>query len=668
MPQVSLSPLGGAASQFFDNNGVILSGGKIYTYAAGTTTPQTTYTSVSGVTPHANPIILDSAGRVPGGQIWAANTLVYKFTIETSAAVLLGTYDNVSGITDLATLAASNGADLIGFLQSGTGAVARTLQAKGRDVVSATDFGAVGNGVADDRIVLQTLLATTGAKLIPNGTFNVSGGAVNPNPAISDPEPSALTVTASNVTIEGSGSIVGTQADKGIVHVKNATEGSRPTNVVVRDITVGQAYGDPAASGLNDDYFSLRFEGSRQCRVESVTFLPCELGITFQFTQTVAYSDRTSKRNVSTNCIAPSVAFMFLQLFGEQSGVHTGHTAYGVDADGTSRAAAHFIRLIGFSFAECLDNIVSGTGTRFLTGLSLQGYASRNQIDIVSNDCTQGCNVSRQTTAAEVQKNNQIKLTTYLGDYGLYDDGGSYNQFELDIVDPIIRGINATNGGAISGLATGNSYKGKIRKTTTGGTARLAVLGGNETTIDLDLEGNGSTGSDTQYGLLTTGGAYYGRVSAKDCQIGVQLGHVGGTLFVDTANCGTDLVIAAAASNLTVYCNCTGNVAIASGATNIKLIGYVGGTVTNSAGAETNLSQLNNKYGSSTAATDVNGFVTITHGLGRTPVNVKVTSRDNSNRAITVTTLGATTFIVRVWTGPASPLVSTSTSFMWEAY
>jgi hypothetical protein len=37
---VTPSPIGGFAAQFFDNNGVILSGGKIYTYAAGTTTPQ----------------------------------------------------------------------------------------------------------------------------------------------------------------------------------------------------------------------------------------------------------------------------------------------------------------------------------------------------------------------------------------------------------------------------------------------------------------------------------------------------------------------------------------------------------------------------------------------------------------------------------------------------
>ena len=95
---VTPSPIGGFAAQFFDNNGVILSGGKIYTYAAGTTTPQATYTSASGVTPHANPIILDSAGRVPGGEIWLTDGLVYKFVIETATAILIGTYDNITGI------------------------------------------------------------------------------------------------------------------------------------------------------------------------------------------------------------------------------------------------------------------------------------------------------------------------------------------------------------------------------------------------------------------------------------------------------------------------------------------------------------------------------------------------------------------------------------------
>ena len=95
---VNLSPIGGVAAQFFDNSGNILSGGKIYTYTAGTTTPQTTYTSSSGATAHANPIILDAAGRVPSGEIWLTDGLQYKFLIKTSTDVQIGSYDNIIGI------------------------------------------------------------------------------------------------------------------------------------------------------------------------------------------------------------------------------------------------------------------------------------------------------------------------------------------------------------------------------------------------------------------------------------------------------------------------------------------------------------------------------------------------------------------------------------------
>jgi hypothetical protein len=95
MPAVSLSIFGGVGAQFFDNNGVPLSGGKIYTYEAGTTTSLATYTSSSGSTAHTNPIILNSAGRVPsGGEIWVQLRL-YKFVLETSTNVLIASYDNV---------------------------------------------------------------------------------------------------------------------------------------------------------------------------------------------------------------------------------------------------------------------------------------------------------------------------------------------------------------------------------------------------------------------------------------------------------------------------------------------------------------------------------------------------------------------------------------------
>jgi hypothetical protein len=140
---VNLSPVGGAGAQFFDNNGDPLSGGKLYTYLAGTTTPEVTYTSSSGAIAQPNPIILDAAGRVPGSnEVWLTAGVAYKFVLKTSTEVLLATWDNISGINSLGAastvaftgfkgqsgtvqnLGGSTGSDWIGFTQAGAGAVA----------------------------------------------------------------------------------------------------------------------------------------------------------------------------------------------------------------------------------------------------------------------------------------------------------------------------------------------------------------------------------------------------------------------------------------------------------------------------------------------------------------------------------------------------------------
>lgn len=94
MPAVSLSIFGGVGAQFFTNTGAVLTGGKIYTYQAGTTTPLASYTSSTGNTAHTNPIVLDAGGRVPSGEIWNALQL-YKFVLKDSNDVLIATYDNV---------------------------------------------------------------------------------------------------------------------------------------------------------------------------------------------------------------------------------------------------------------------------------------------------------------------------------------------------------------------------------------------------------------------------------------------------------------------------------------------------------------------------------------------------------------------------------------------
>src|SRR5690242_7265363 len=52
-------------TQQFNSLGRPLAGGKLYFYAAGTTTPQSAYQDSGLTLPWPNPIELDSAGRVP---------------------------------------------------------------------------------------------------------------------------------------------------------------------------------------------------------------------------------------------------------------------------------------------------------------------------------------------------------------------------------------------------------------------------------------------------------------------------------------------------------------------------------------------------------------------------------------------------------------------------
>jgi hypothetical protein len=171
---VNLSPLAGAGWQFFTDSGVPLAGGKLYTYAAGTTTPETTYTSNTGLTANANPIILNSAGRL-ASDVWLTSAVNYKFVLATSTNVTIGTYDNISGIEGnvLASLANTSnnalGDALVGFRQSTSagfmaGATAGTVNSKLQESVSVKDFGATGNGSTDDTNAFN--LAHTAAQAI----------------------------------------------------------------------------------------------------------------------------------------------------------------------------------------------------------------------------------------------------------------------------------------------------------------------------------------------------------------------------------------------------------------------------------------------------------------------------------------------------------------------
>jgi hypothetical protein len=66
----------------------------VYTYTAGTTTPKNSFTSATGLTPNANPVVLDSAGRA---EIWLTGS--YRIDVKTSADVLVRSVDNFTAFS-----------------------------------------------------------------------------------------------------------------------------------------------------------------------------------------------------------------------------------------------------------------------------------------------------------------------------------------------------------------------------------------------------------------------------------------------------------------------------------------------------------------------------------------------------------------------------------------
>ena len=170
--------------RFFDAAGVPLDGGKLFTYAAGTTTKQTTYKDSTGGTPNTNPIILDSAGYC---NLWLDATLAYKFTLSPATDTdpptnPIWTVDqlNTSASPVLTALAASSGSSLVGFLQSGANTVATDLQTRGREWVSVFDFmtpvqiaDVIANTAAVDvTTALQNALNDGRALYAPAGTYS----------------------------------------------------------------------------------------------------------------------------------------------------------------------------------------------------------------------------------------------------------------------------------------------------------------------------------------------------------------------------------------------------------------------------------------------------------------------------------------------------------------
>lgn len=168
------------------------------------TAPVTVYWDAAGTQPAAQPLRTQNGYIVRGGtpaNVFFSGTYSLLVRDKNQSQVYYSPTSADYSIADavnsfIASLAASSGSSLIGFIQAGTGAVPRTAQAKMRERVSVEDFGAVGDGVTDSTTAIQRAresLSSGGVLYFGKGTFIINTDA-------------CLTLNVANLTLEGEGS------------------------------------------------------------------------------------------------------------------------------------------------------------------------------------------------------------------------------------------------------------------------------------------------------------------------------------------------------------------------------------------------------------------------------------------------------------------------------
>lgn len=227
---VNLSPIGNS-EQFFDNNGIPLAGGLLYAYQAGSSTPLATYTTINGTVANANPIVLNSSGRLDN-EVWLTYGYFYKFVLKDASGNLLGTYDNIYGIVGVQTAVGTTiPTGMISLWYGAIGSVPSgwylcdgangTPDLRDRFVVGAgSTYSVAATGGATDAIVVShTHTATsvvtdpghthtTSAALQAANSQNLAGGesqTVNPSAVTINTATTGITVATTNASAGVSG-------------------------------------------------------------------------------------------------------------------------------------------------------------------------------------------------------------------------------------------------------------------------------------------------------------------------------------------------------------------------------------------------------------------------------------------------------------------------------
>lgn len=161
----------------FDNNGLIMPGGKLYTFTAGTTSAATTWSDSALAVPNANPIILDSAGRAV---VYLALGVQYKFILKTSADVTIWSQDNIASVplrnSDVDVTGIAGETVTVGqpvYLSKGDGSL--TAGSWYRTFGGATFGGAIYRNIAADLVGFVIVGGTVGTSITVRVLGRVTG-------------------------------------------------------------------------------------------------------------------------------------------------------------------------------------------------------------------------------------------------------------------------------------------------------------------------------------------------------------------------------------------------------------------------------------------------------------------------------------------------------------
>jgi len=164
---------------FVDAAGEPLVGGLLYTYIAGTSTLQATYTDSTAATANTNPIVLDSRGEA---NVWLGGA-IYKFVLKDADDALIWTVDNISAPTAAVspvlsgnvTIDSNTSSAALTITQTGTGAVLKVQDSADPDVtpfiIDATGQVGIGTAVPSAALEIASPGVFKGAwAYLPTGT------------------------------------------------------------------------------------------------------------------------------------------------------------------------------------------------------------------------------------------------------------------------------------------------------------------------------------------------------------------------------------------------------------------------------------------------------------------------------------------------------------------